>query len=456
MNYRYHQRVLIALMCLLLPLAACTKPPRPSPRVTDRGDSSSSDKRSNSTGSNVTGSNVTDAGVTDEPGVTDVKATDDPDADISAIDLPGGSDDSSGDSSDSSNSEAKMSVKKSSFGKTPDGQEVDLYTCTNDSGAILKMITFGAAVQSLEVPDKDGKLANVQLNFDDLEGYLNHGAHFGCTVGRYANRIAGGKFELDGETYDKLVINNGENHLHGGENGFDRVVWKAEPVESETEVGVQFTYTSADGEEGYPGKLDCTVTYTLTNDNELKIDYKAKTDKPTVLNLTNHNYWNLGGTDAGSILNHELMLNCDEYLEAGPGLIPTGKTLPVKGNEMDFTTAKAIGKDIDKAKENPDAKGYDHCFVINGEPGKLRLAARVKDPASGRVMEIHTTQPAIQFYTGNFLDGGAANGGHEQHGAFCLETQHYPDSPNQPDFPSTVLRPDEEFHEVTVHKFSVE
>ncbi len=467
--------LLAAVCCLSLMVVACVKPER----VGRPGNS-------NSTDSNATDSNSTDVEPgDDEDGVEDIDDKDGEDADgatveaadgdasIGEIDVPGGdtttdgddasdgededaADGSDTDATDNPDSEAKMSVEKSSFGQIPDGEKVDLYTCTNKHGAVLKMITYGAAVQSLEVPDKEGKLANVQLNFDDLQGYLDHGAHFGCTVGRYANRIAAGKFELDGKVYDKLEINNGENHLHGGSNGFDRVVWKAEPVESDDEVGVEFTYTSADGEAGYPGKLDCTVTYTLTNENELKIEYQATTDKPTVLNLTNHCYWNLGGAGSGTILDHELMLNCDQVLDAGPGLIPTGKLLPVKGNEMDFTTAKKISTDIEKAKENPDAKGYDHCFVINGEAGKFRLAARVKDPDSGRVMEIHTTQPGIQFYTGNFLDGDEKNGGHQQHEAFCLETQHYPDSPNQPDFPSTVLKPGEEFHQLTVHKFSVE
>ena len=436
--------LLVFACCGLLLLTACTKPQRG--RRANSG--------SNNTESNTTQTNTTDSAPEEEDGVEDVEPTDG-NASIGEIDIPGGNE-TDDDTTNNNASEAKMSVTKADFGETPDGEKVDIYTCTNNSGAVLKMITFGAAVQSLEVPDKEGKLANIQLSFEDLGGYLEHSAHFGCTVGRFANRIAKGRFELDGEVYDELAINNGENHLHGGEKGFDRVVWAAEAVETEDEVGVKFTYGSADGEEGYPGKLDCTVTYTLTNDNELKIDYKAVTDKPTVLNLTNHNYWNLGGAGSGQILDHELMLNCDKYLDAGPGLIPTGKLLPVAGNEMDFTTAKTIGTDIEKAKENPDANGYDHCYVINGEPGELRLAARVKDPESGRVMEIRTTQPGIQFYTGNFLDGNEKNGGHGQHAAFCLETQHYPDAPNQPDFPSAVLRPDEEYHEVTVHKFSVE
>lgn len=384
-------------------------------------------------------------------------------ADVSGIDLPdvGATDDADAANQNnngaSNDNEANMTIEKSAFGETPDGEKVDLYTCTNANGAVLKMITFGAAVQSLEMPDKEGNLANVQLGFDSLDGYLKHSAHFGCTVGRYGNRIAQGKFTLDGETYDKLVKNNGDNHLHGGTKAFDRVVWKAEEVSNDNEVGVRFTYTSADGEEGYPGKLDTTVTYTLTNENELKIDYRAKTDKPTVLNLTNHCYWNLAGAGSGPILDHELMLNCDKYLEAGPGLIPTGKILPVEDTVMDFTKPKKIGAEIAELKKDEDGpRGYDHCYAINGEAGELRLAARVKDPASGRVMEIRTTQPGIQLYSGNFLDGAEKNGSHQQHAAFCLETQHYPDSPNQADFPSTVLRPGEEFHEVTVHKFLVE
>lgn len=451
----------VAVCGTVLPLAACTQPQGPT-----RLDSG-----------NGTESNTTEGEVDED--VDDIEAPEE-NAGIGDIDLPGGTtpdtngettetlpdaDDSDAEdsgatdssASSSTDSEAKMSVEKTSFGETPDGEQVDLYTCTNANGVVLKMITYGAAVQSLEVPDKNDNRTNVQLNFDDLQGYLDHSAHFGCTVGRYANRIAKGKFEIDGQVYDKLAINNGPNHLHGGVKSFDRVVWNAEPVENENEVGVRFTYTSPDGEEGYPGKLDTTVTYTLTSDNELKIDYKAVTDKPTVLNLTNHCYWNLGGAGTGEILDHVLMLNCDQYLEAGPGLIPTGKLLPVADTVMEFTTPKPIGQDIAALKQDPEGpRGYDHCYVVNGEPGELRLAARVKDPESGRVMEILTTQPGIQFYSGNFLSGAEKNGGHEQHAAFCLETQHYPDSPNQPDFPSTLLRPGEEFHEVTVHKFLVE
>jgi aldose 1-epimerase len=451
--------VCAALCCAVVIGVGCK------PTARRASSSSSSSAESNDTTSNDTDSNSTDSSAADEaeniddvdvseatePETNEPATTEEPVAPTTEESSEPAATDST-----STNNEATMSVTKAAFGETPDGKKVDIYTCKNNSGAVLKLITYGAAVQSLEVPDKDGKLENVQLAFDDLDGYLKHKAHFGCTVGRYANRVAKGTFTLDGVTYDKLPKNNGENHLHGGPNGFDRQVWNAEPVESKDEVGVKFTYSSADGEEGYPGKLDSTVVYTLTNNNELKIDYKAKTDKPTVLNLTNHNYWNLSGNDGGSIVDHELMLNADKFVEVEADGIPTGKTPDVKGTPMDFTTAKVIGVDLDKIVPKEGPKGYDHNYIVNGKPGELRLAARVKDPKSGRVMEIHTTQPGIQFYTGNFLDGDAINGGHEQHGAFCLETQHYPDSPNQPEFPSTVLRPGEEFHEVTVHKFTVE
>jgi aldose 1-epimerase len=432
--------------CLLL-LNAC----KPAARRVQPADES----HTNDTAANDTNSNSTDSSAADEAeDIDDVEAAEVTPAEI---DGPAATEASTPETTDSTSTrEATMSVAKSDFGTTPDGQKVELYTCRNQSGAVLKLITYGAAVQSLEVPDKDGQLENIQLAFDNLDGYLQHKAHFGCTVGRYANRIAKGTFTLDGVTYDKLPKNNGENHLHGGPEGFDRRVWQAEPVETADEVGVKFTYTSADGEAGYPGKLDTTVVYTLTNNNELKIDYKAKTDKPTVLNLTNHCYWNLSGNDGGSIVDHELLLNADTFVEVEADGIPTGKTPAVQGTPMDFTTAKVIGVDIDKIVPKEGPKGYDHNYIINGTSGELRLAARVKDPKSGRVMEVFTTQPGVQFYTGNFLDGDATSGGHEQHGAFCLETQHYPDSPNQPEFPSSVLRPGEDFHEVIVHKFTVE
>lgn len=347
----------------------------------------------------------------------------------------------------------QMSIETSSFGKTKDGQEVTLYTCRNAKGAVLKMIDYGAIVVELHVPDRDGKLANINVGFDKIDGYLERHPYFGATVGRYANRIGGAKFEIDGKTYE-LTANNGKNQLHGGKQGFDAVMWKGEPVKTDSAVGVKFTYRSKDGEEGFPGNLDVTVTYLLTNDNELRIDYEAKTDKPTHVNLTNHNYWNLAGAKAGSILKHELMIAADKFVEVDEESIPTGNLPDVKGGVMDFTTSHAIGDRIKELTNKP--QGYDHAYVLRGEKGKMKLAARVKEPTSGRVMEIYTTEPGIQFYSGNYLDGSESGAGLKQHEAFCLETGHFPDSPNRPRFPSTLLRPGETYKTTTVHKFSAE
>lgn len=349
-----------------------------------------------------------------------------------------------------------LNVESKPFGKTKDGREVTVFTLTNSRGIKVRMIDYGATVISVETPDKAGKTANITLGFPTLAGYLERHPYFGSTVGRYGNRIAGGKFKLDGKEYS-LATNNGPNHLHGGIKGFDAVMWKGAPVKTPDSVGVKFTYTSIDGEEGYPGKLDVMATYTLTANNELRIDYEAKTDKPTVVNLTNHAYWNLAGAGSGTILKHELTLAADKYLPIDDTSIPTGKLADVKGTPFDFTTPHAIGERIDEVKKDPHkTKGYDHCFVLRGQQGKLELAAKAKDPASGRVMEIFTTEPGVQLYCGNFLGGGAGEGGYKQHEAFCLETQHYPDSPNQPSFPSTVLKPGETYRSTTVHKFSVE
>ncbi len=348
----------------------------------------------------------------------------------------------------------KPSIVKSSFGMTKDGTEVFRFTCTNANGVVVKLITYGATLISVETPDRDGKLANITLGFPTLDGYLQRHPYFGSTVGRYGNRIAGGKFSIDGQEYT-LATNNGPNHLHGGIKAFDAVVWNAEEVKSDDAVGVKFTYRSADGEEGYPGNLDATVTYTLTNDNQLKIDYTATTDKATVVNLTNHAYWNLAGAGSGDVLKQELMLAADKYLPINETSIPTGELADVQGTVMDFTTTQPIGSRIAELQPG-HTKGYDHCYVVRGEPGTLRLAARVKDPASGRVMEVHTTEPGIQLYTGNFLSGEPSSGGFKQHDAFCLETQHFPDSPNKPAFPSTLLRPGDTYRSTTVHKFSVE
>lgn len=352
--------------------------------------------------------------------------------------------------------EKMMKVEESSWGKTKDGHEVKLFTLTNSHGVVVKMTDYGATIVAVETPDKNGKKANITLGFDKLEGYLQRHPYFGSTVGRYANRIAKGKFTLDGKEYT-LATNNGPNHLHGGKKGYDAVVWKAEPLKSADGAAVKFSYTSPDGEEGYPGTLKATATYTLTDNDELRIDYTATTDKATVVNLTNHAYWNLGGATSGTILKHELTLACDEYIPIDATAIPLGKPAPVKGTVMDFTAAHAIGERIDELKKEPHTtKGYDHCYVVRGEAGKLRMAAKVKDPASGRVMEIYTTEPGIQLYCGNFLDGSPEGNNHKQHEAFCLETQRYPDSPNQPSFPTSVLKPGETYKSTTVHKFKTE
>jgi aldose 1-epimerase len=345
-----------------------------------------------------------------------------------------------------------MKISTSVFGRTADGQQVDLYTCVNAQGLVMKVMTYGAIVVELQAPDRDGKLANITLGFDKLEGYLGDHPYFGATVGRYANRIAKGQFSLDGQSYT-LATNNGPNHLHGGKVGFSRVVWKAERVESADAVGVKFTYTSRDGEEGYPGSVQATVVYTLTNDDEMRIDYTATASKPTPINLTNHCYWNLGGAGAGTILNHRLMLAADKYLPVDATLIPTGELAAVRGTPFDFTQPKTIGMRIEQVTGDPP--GYDHCFVLRSQDGSLALAAVASHPDSGRVLEIYTTQPGIQFYTGNFLDGKAANGGFLRNEGFCLETQHYPDSPNRPNFPTAILRPGETYQQTTVHKFKV-
>ncbi len=348
----------------------------------------------------------------------------------------------------------KFNIQKESFGKMPDGRAVSIFTITNPKGAQLKMTDYGATVVSLEVPDKNGKLANVTLGCPTLDGYLTQTTFFGATIGRYGNRIAKGKFTLNGKEYG-LPINNAPNHLHGGPNGFDHQLWSAKQIEKPDAAGLEFTYISKDGEAGYPGILTVTATYLLTADNELKIDYSATTDKDTVLNLTNHTYWNLAGAGSGTILNQQMMIAADKYLAVDDTLIPTGEMADVKGTPFNFTSSKPIGPAVDEIKKQ-GGRGVDHCYVLRSQNGKLALAAKAKDPASGRVMEVWTDQPGIQFYTGNFLDGSATSGGFPQHSAFCLETQHYPDSPNRPEFPSTVLKPGQKFKSATVYKFSAE
>ncbi len=351
-----------------------------------------------------------------------------------------------------------MRIVKDPYGQLPDGTWIEQYTLSNPDGLKVKIINYGAVITAVETPDRNGKVENITLYRDSLADYMEMKdgkpttPYFGATVGRYGNRIAKGRFTLDGKEY-KLAINNPPNALHGGIKGFDKVVWKAEPVETPDTVGVVFTYTSPDGEEGYPGTLKAKVTYSLTDKNELKMDYEATTDKDTVLNLTNHTYWNLAGAGNGDVLKHELTLNADRFLPVDATLIPLGRLDPVKGTAMDFTSPKPIGQDIGKVEG-----GYDHCYVLVRKGGDLSLAARVVEPTSGRVMEVYTTQPAVQFYTGNFLDGTVHGGGksYEKHYGLCLETQHYPDSPNEKDFPTTELKPGETYKQSTVHKFSVQ
>jgi aldose 1-epimerase len=347
------------------------------------------------------------------------------------------------------------SITKKPFGQTADGQDVDLYVLANASGTQAKVITYGGIVTELHVPDRDGKLGDVVLGFDDLKGYLAGHPYFGCLVGRVANRIAKGRFTLDGKEY-KVATNNGPNALHGGLKGYDKVVWKAgKAAADDGKASLELSYPSKDGEEGYPGNLSCTVTYTLTDDNELRIDYRATTDRPTPVNLTNHSYFNLAGPASGDILGHEIMLAADRYTPVDDMLIPTGEIKPVRGTPLDFTKPEKIGARIDRLKGDPG--GYDHNFVINGGGGKLALAARVHEPKTGRVMEVHTTEPGVQFYTGNFLDGTVKGKGgvvYKKHQGLCLEAQHFPDSVNHPDFPSIVLKPGQTYTQTTVYKFS--
>jgi aldose 1-epimerase len=348
-------------------------------------------------------------------------------------------------------------IKKMGFGATKDGTVVDIYTLTNANGVEAKIMTYGATVVSLKVPDRDGKLDDVVLGFDNVSDYEEKSPYFGCIVGRYGNRIGKGKFTLDGTEYT-LAVNNGENHLHGGLKGFDKVVWEAESFENSDGVGLNLHYVSKDMEEGYPGKLDVTVTYTLTDDNELRIDYAATTDKPTVCNLTNHSYFNLAGQGLRDNSGHELMLNADNFTPVDSTLITTGEIRPVEGTPMDFTTPTAIGKRIgDDYEQLKFGGGYDHNWVLNKDGAGMTLAASVYEPTTGRFMEVLTTEPGIQFYAGNFLDGsvtGKESRVYKYRYGFCLETQHYPDSPNRPQFPSVVLRPGDEYKTVTIYKFS--
>ncbi len=349
-------------------------------------------------------------------------------------------------------------VEKQPFGKTADGLAVDEYTLTNKSGAKVKIITYGARVVSIEVRDVQGKLGDVALGYDDIVGYEKDASYLGPIVGRYGNRIAKGRFTLDGQTYT-LATNNNGNHLHGGLRGFDKVVWTGKGSVVAGAARLKLTYLSKDQEEGYPGNLSVTVIYTWTNRNELKIEYSAQTDKATVLNLTNHAYFNLAGAGVGDILKHEMRINATRFTPTDATSIPTGELRSVRGTPLDFNTATAIGERIEEKYEQLiSGSGYDHNFVLlNKRAGTLGLAAEVYESTSGRVLRVYTTEPGVQFYSGNFLSGAIGKQGlaYPRRSGFCLETQHFPDSPNQPRFPSTVLRPGGRYAQTTIYQFSV-
>ena len=347
----------------------------------------------------------------------------------------------------------EATVETSSFGSLNDGSAVEMLTLKNAKGATAKVITYGATLTELWVPDHSGKLGDVVLGFDQLQGYLGNHPWFGATVGRVANRIAKGKFTLDGKEYS-LELNNPPNNLHSGSKGLSRTLWKAEPLHEPHAAAVRFTAVSPDGDGAFPGSLSVTLVYRLTDDNELQLEYTARTDKATPVNLTNHSYFNLGG--GKDVLDDVLYLPAEHYTPVDATLIPTGEIQPVKGTPLDFTTPAAIGSRIAEMKGDPG--GYDHNYVLSKEAGKLKLAARVMDPASGRQMEVWTTEPGVQFYSGNFLDGtitGKRGVVYGKHSAFCLETQHFPDSVNHPGFPSVILRPGDVYRTETIYKFSV-
>ena len=344
-----------------------------------------------------------------------------------------------------------MTLMKEPFGKTPDGKAIDKFVLSNSHGLSASAMSWGATLLAVVMPDRDGRPAPVTLSFDTPEEYEKKHTYFGSTVGRFANRITRGSFTLDGKKYT-LAANDHSNHLHGGIVGFDRVLWRAEGFEEPGRAGVQMHYLSRDGEEGYPGSLDVTVTFALTEEDELTFQYDARTDAPTPVNLTNHAYWNLAGAGSGTIEGQELELACPRYLPVTDELLPTGEVKSVAGTPMDFTTSKPIGRDLAKVKG-----GYDHCYV-RAETGRtLERVAAAHDPKSGRCMDVWATMPAIQLYTGNFLGGVQDSAGkpYPRHGAFCLETQYYPDCVNHPEFPSCILRPGQAYHHVTRHQFSV-
>jgi aldose 1-epimerase len=347
--------------------------------------------------------------------------------------------------------EAKTEVTKQPFGQTPDGTPVEIYTL-KDGLIEARIMTYGGIVVSLKTPDRKGNLEDIVLGYDSMDGYIANSPFFGALIGRYGNRIAKGAFTLDGKTYS-LPQNDGENTLHGGTRGFDKVVWKAKAIDD----GVELTYVSPDGDQGFPGALTATVRYTLDG-HDLKIEYSATTDKDTVVNLTNHSYFNLGGQGKGDILGHMLTIHASRFTPVNATLIPTGELRPVEGTPFDFRKATAIGQRINNKDEQlANGKGYDHNWVLDNSGGKLSEAAEVHDPSTGRVLKVITTEPGVQFYTGNFLDGtiqGKEGRTYGRRSALCLETQHFPDSPNHPTFPSTELKPGQKYHTVTIFRFS--
>ena len=348
-----------------------------------------------------------------------------------------------------------MNVESTPFGTTRSGQAVTQYTLTNDAGMEVGVLDYGGIITKIIVPAADGTPGDVVLGFDNLADYQAKSPFFGCITGRVANRLAQARFTLDGTEY-QLARNDGQNHLHGGPVGFDKVMWDAEPFTADDGVGVKLHYLSPDGDQGFPGALDTTVTYTLSNDNALRVDYAATTDAPTILNLTNHTYFNLAG--GGNVGEHVVELDADAFTPVDSTLIPNGELRDVTGTPHDFRTPTAIGARIDQDDEQLKlGGGYDHNWVVRGTPGELRRAARVEAPSTGRVLEVYTTQPGVQLYTGNMMPTVTGKGGQEytRRTGFCLETQHFPDAPNQPTFPSIVLRPGEQFHETTVFKFDV-
>ncbi len=354
-----------------------------------------------------------------------------------------------------------MKIESRAFGETASGDEIREYTLSHPSGVVAKVINFGAILTSLKISDRDGHSEEVTLGFDTLAEYEAEHPYFGATVGRYANRIGGARFSLDGKEY-RLAENLPGTHLHGGRRGFDKAVWAATEVVDSQRAGIAFHYASPDGEENYPGALSVAVTYSIDDDGSLAIDYEAQTDRPTHVNLTNHTYWNLRGPGSGTVYDHEILIAGDHVLALDDDLVPTGELLKARGTPLDFTRSTRIGARIAELDV-----GYDHCYILDhghildrsgNEQTEPTFAARVVEPATGRVLEVWTTQPAVQLYTGNYLDGirGAGGKTFQKHSAFCLETQHYPDSPNKPEFPSTLLRPGETYRQTTIHRFGAE